>query len=233
MSDLAVLIPVLNRPHRVKPVLESIRETTPDALVVFIPDPDDTAENEAIDEHRDADTLVLPTAGNYATKINVGFDATTEPLLFMGADDLKFWPDWFSRAKTYLVPGIEVVGTQDLSNPRVMRGDHSTHTLFRRSYIEERSGVVDQPRKVLHEGYRHENCDDEFIQTAKARGVYAHGWDVVVEHFHPIVHLPQRMAERGTEPPATDETYELGMRFSNVSRREFRKRRRLWQASPS
>ena len=115
MTELAVLVPVLGRPDRVKPTLDSIRETTPDALIVFIPDPDDAEENEAIDRHRDDDVLVLPLAGNYATKINAGYEATTEPLLFTAADDLKFWPEWFNRARVLPRPrSIEVVGTQDL-----------------------------------------------------------------------------------------------------------------------
>ena len=33
-----------------------------------------------------------------------------------------------------------MIGTNDKHNPSVRRGIHSTHTLFARSYIEERPG---------------------------------------------------------------------------------------------
>lgn len=217
--SVVILIPVLGRPHRVKPTLDSIRDATAQPYrVLFICNPDDQGEIRAI-EAEGGEYLIHD--GNYASKINAGFEATDEEFLFMAADDLKFWPDWFKRAHCCMVPGTDVVGTNDIANPRVMTGQHSTHTLFRRSYIEEH-GTIDEEGKVLHEGYVHEYCDDEFIETAMARGVYAHAFDAIVEHLHPMV-----------DKAPDDATYRLGRRHTRVSRKLFHQRRRLWRTSRS
>ena len=46
--ELTILVPVLARPHRVKPVLESAVKATPGADVLFIADPEDTDELEVL-----------------------------------------------------------------------------------------------------------------------------------------------------------------------------------------
>lgn len=177
---LVLLVPVLRRPHRVAPLLRSAKETA-DCRVLFICDPDDEAEITAVKKAR-AEHFTL--AGNYAEKINAGVRATREPLIFLGADDLRFHPGWLEAAQAKLEPGIGVVGTNDLCNPRTFEGDHSTHSLITREYA--RRGTVDDPDCLLHEGYEHEYVDDELIGTAKARGAYAHAQDAIVEHLHPM-----------------------------------------------
>jgi hypothetical protein len=112
---------------------------------------------------------------------------------------------------------VEVVGTNDLGNPLVMRGEHSTHTLFTRRYINERSGVLDEPNKVLHEGYPHEYCDDEFIQTAKARGCFAMALDSHVEHMHWAWKKGQ-----------IDPVYRAAMAKTSIGAALFKERRRMW-----
>lgn len=217
MSDLAVLIPVLNRPQNVRPVFESITATVPDAHVLFICDPGDIKQQDAIAA---LDARMISPGGSYAHKINAGFDATTEPWVFTGADDLRFHPEWFERALRWAGPDTGVIGTNDLCNSRVMCGEHSTHSLVRRTYIDRESGVIDNPGRVMHEGYQHEFCDDELVQTAMARGRYVHAFDAIVEHLHPLV---------GKAPD--DATYQRGRVHSRQSRRLFYTRRRLWQAS--
>lgn len=76
-----------------------------------------------------------------------------------------------------------VVGTNDMGNSRVIAGNHSTHPLVHRDYLA--CGTVDEVGIVLHEGYQHQFADDEFVQTAKVRRVYAHAFDAFVEHLHP------------------------------------------------
>jgi hypothetical protein len=215
VSEVVVLVPVLGRPHRVVPTLESIAAATTDARVLFIPDPDD---REEIRELRAVGAEYETCAGNYARKINIGYCATSEPLVFLAADDLDFKSEWLTRASSYLTRDVDVVGTNDICNPRVMCGQHSTHSLVRRSYVEAFSGVVDEPGKVLHEGYAHEYCDDEFVQTAMARGRYAHAFDAIVEHLHPLTHKA-----------ADDATYRKGRAGTRASRRLFQSRRPLWQ----
>jgi hypothetical protein len=48
----------------------------------------------------------------------------------------------------------------------VIRGEHSTHPIIVRSYIEGQ-GAIDEPGKALHEGYWHNFVDDELIGTAR------------------------------------------------------------------
>lgn len=214
---VAILVPVLGRPHRVAPLLASVEEATPSAhRTLFVVNDDDEAELAAL-ETAGADFLRVPPARrSWAQKINDGFRATTEPLLFTGADDLAFHPGWFEAACARLTGATQVVGTVDQCNLRTMVGEHSTHTLVSRAYVEE-FGTIDEPGKVLHEGYRHDYADDELVATAKARGAYAHAFNAIVEHLHPNV---------GKAPD--DETYELGRRSSPNGHSVFKSRRHLW-----
>jgi hypothetical protein len=217
---VVILVPVLHRPWRVEPLVESIERATPEPHhVLFICTEDDAAEVAAI-EAIGADHLVLPGPrlhGDYARKINAGYRASADPWLFLAADDLNFHRDWYSRALEYAVEGVDVVGTNDICNARVMTGEHSTHTLVRRSYIDRFSGVIDEPRVILHEGYAHQYSDDEFVQTARWRGRYAHAFDSIVEHMHPNVGRAE-----------DDDTYALGRSRTRDSQRLFHERRRLW-----
>ena len=153
--------------------------------------------------------------GNYAEKINRGVDLTSEPLLFLGADDLDFRSGWLEAALARLADGIGVVGTNDLCNPRVIAGEHSTHSLVTREYAA--LGTIDEPGKLLHEGYPHEFVDDEFVETAKFRGAYAHAGDAIVEHLHPMA---------GKAP--TDALYSAQRRRMCKGRPIYAKRRSLW-----
>jgi glycosyltransferase involved in cell wall biosynthesis len=214
--EVVIIVPVLGRPHRVSPLIENINHATPEPhRVLFVADVDDQPELDALQAVR-AEWIAVDQPRNYAGKINAGYRATTEPLFFMAADDLNFHPDWLSRALKWMGEGIDVVGTNDICNPRVMTGQHSTHTLVRRSYIDTH-GTIDEDGKVLHEGYAHEYTDDEFVQTAKKRGVYAHAFDSIVEHLHPNVNKAD-----------DDDTYRLGRSRTRESRRLFQYRQRLW-----
>lgn len=185
MKDLIVLIPTLGRPHHIEPLLESLYSTTPDAHVLFLTTESDVAARSAIAMAGEQFVDVISKdKGDYARKINLGYRVTKEPLIFLGATDIKFHPNWLENAVKRIEGRAEVVGTNDLGNPRVIRGQHSTHTLVTRHYVK-RYGTVDEPNKILHEGYPHEYVDDEFIQTAKCRDAFAMAKDSIVEHLHP------------------------------------------------
>lgn len=217
LAELVVIVPVLRRPHRVKPLLRSLAKATRTPYeVLFVTDPTDEAEHVAIDEAQaEYHAAVLAVDGNYARKINVAVDATTNPLIFTGADDLDFHHGWLEAAKDELKPGIGVVGTVDLCNARTIQGTHSTHSLVTRSYTER--GTADDPTKLLHEGYLHEFVDDEFVQTAQARDAYAHAGGSIVEHLHPQV---------GKAP--LDDLYRAQRSRMRQGRRVYRARRHLW-----
>lgn len=215
---VAIIVPVLRRPHRVAPLIESIEAATPEPHhTLFVCSPGDDDEIAAIKnagaEH--IETPVAYTFADYALKINLGYRATWEPLLFLGADDLHFHPGWFEKAYEKLAPGVGVVGTNDLCNKRTRR-QHSTHSLVTRDYVD-RYGTIDEPRKILHEGYEHELCDDEFVLTATHRGAYVHADDCYVEHLHPM---------NGKAP--SDDLYAQQTRRILAGRPLFNERSRLW-----
>lgn len=184
-SDLVILVPMLGRPHRVAPLLESIQSTTPGARVLFLLTCND---HPVIREvcGTDAEWIDIPyhPVGDYARKINTGYRETTEPLIFMGADDLLFHPGWIEEVRKCLTEGVGVVGTNDLGNPRVTSGGHSTHSIVTRWYVDK-CGLIDRPGAVLYEGYLHEYIDDELVETAKHRGMWTMAIDAHVEHLHP------------------------------------------------
>lgn len=215
---LAVLVPVLGRPHRVEPLVASMGAATPEPhRVVFIASPGDHDTLAAV-RASGADLLVASRVerGDYATKINLGYRETAEPHLFLGADDLRFHAGWYRAAVARLDGTVQVVGTNDLGSPRVIAGDHATHSLVTRTYVDEH-GTIDEPGKVLHEGYWHEFVDDEFVATAKHRGVWAHAGDAVVEHLHP---------NWGKAP--MDRLYARQAQRMRSGRRVFERRSVLW-----
>lgn len=216
--DLVILVPVLRRPHRVEPLIESIEAATPEKhRTLFVCSPDDDAEREAIEHHGGEYicTEVSYEHGDYARKINLGYRATWEPLMFLGADDLKFYPGWFEKAAAKIADGIGVIGTNDMTNRRT-RILHSTHSLVFRSYVDQH-GTIDERHKVLFEGYHHNFVDDELVATANHRGAYAHANNCRVEHLHPMKHKAP-----------IDPVYQHGQKRFDVDRRLFQSREPLW-----
>lgn len=220
MTELAILIPVLRRPHRVEPTVTSIRQVTPGLpKIVFILDPNDEEEWEAVESaiETGSDVVAMEQDGNYAHKINEAVKATTEPLLFFGADDLRFEQGWLEEAKKMLTEGIGVVGTNDLCNKLVMMGKLATHPLVTREYTK--LGTIDDPDRVLHEAYRHEFVDREFTETAIYRDAFAFADLSVVEHLHPMI---------GKAP--SDPIYAQMESRMRQGRRVYAKRTRLWKS---
>jgi hypothetical protein len=213
VSDLAILTPVLNRPHRVQPLLDSIHATVPAARVIFLTDPGDDAEAAAI---RKAETPLqvktIACGGNYAQKIRKGVEETDEPYLFLGADDLHYRTGWYRCAKKALRGNVQVVGVNDML-PR--KRSHATHFLMTRAYAE--TPTIDGKPGPLFDGYAHWNCDDELIATAMSRGVYAYAPQSRVRHLHPM----------GKSAP-DDNTYRKGRARRREDASLFRRRSRLW-----
>ncbi len=218
-DPVVILIPVLRRPHRVAPLLASIVEATPEPhRVLFIVEALDVEERAALDRACAEHVVVERQRRSYARKINAGYRSSVEPLLFLAADDLAFHLGWLPAARAKLGGPVQVVGTNDLLNPRVLAGEHATHSLVTRAYCDE-LGTIDEPGKVLHEGYGHDYVDDEFVATARVRGAYAHAHDSIVEHLHPWA---------GKAP--SDSTYRIGRAKSAGGRRLFEHRQHLWAA---
>lgn len=207
---LAILVPVLRRPQNVAPLLESIRATTEGARVLFICDPGDTAEQDAI--AAEGGEMISP-GGGYAAKIRAGVEVTSEALLFIGADDLRFEAGWLEAAVGKM-PAAQVVGVNDCIR-RPHRPRHATHFLVTRAYTEQ--PCIDGSPGPLSDAYSHSFVDDELIATATKRGVYAYAQRSRVRHLHPMV---------GTA--GDDETYRAGRAQFRQDRRTFGRRAALW-----
>lgn len=208
--DLAILVPVLGRPHRVEALLESVRETTPGATVLFIADREDADELRALG---DADAAYITPGGSYSAKISAGVAATTERLIFTGADDLRFYAGWFETAGAWIEErGYSVVGVNDLL---ARRREHATHFLMTRVYAEQ--PVIDGGPGPFHHGYEHWYCDDELIATARKRSAYVYAEDAHVAHLHPMDGITE-----------DDDTYRKGRAHRRQDRVRFEQRSPLW-----
>lgn len=215
---IAILVPVLSRPHRVAPLLESFRRATSpnDAALYFVAQRSDHEEIEAI-RACEADAILVEDADrSWAKKINRGFAATSEPWLLLGADDLAFHPGWVDSVRDRLRTYPGVIGTNDLGNSSTMNGKSSTHPFVRRSYASI-FGTADERGKILHEGYDHNFPDSELVQTAKARGLYTHERRCMIEHLHPLWGKGQH-----------DRIYQLGQRNWNADEALFKQRCRTF-----
>lgn len=223
-TSVAVLIPVLGRPQRVVPLLRSLEASSRFVKLAptFLCSPGDDKQIAAVEAAGEFSWVMEwePGRGDYARKMNYGFhNATDHEFVFLGADDLNFMPGWIERALAcYVETHACVIGTNDLGNSTVQRGDHSTHTLVHRDYGE--CGVIDDPSRVLCEEYWHNWVDNEFVETAIARETFASAADSHVDHLHPIWKKPTSL-ER-------DATYDRGQEHFADDRALFRQRRALW-----
>lgn len=199
MSELAVLVPVLNRPQNVKPLVESFLAGCPDnSTLYFLVSEGDDATMNAIGPiamgARVLRTMVRSGDGSWPKKINVGVSLAGEtyglPDWFLcAADDITFTPGWWDATKELRDdPQIGVIGTNDSAtgqgNPRVAAGEHTCHPLIRASYIHK-FGTIDQPGYAVHEGYHHWCVDDELVWTARLRNAWAFCREAVLDHHHP------------------------------------------------
>lgn len=234
-SQVAILIPVLDRPASVIPVAESALANTPGSIVLFIATAGYNAEADACtqamtDHPNQVWWSQLPDHrgnGDYARKINLGIQATAQPYLFFGADDLRFHPGWFEAAAARMTEQVGVVGTNDMgpwrpnspSRAAVAAGEHAAHCLVARWYTK--LGMIDDPTRMLNESYPHEFVDDEMTATARYRGAWDYAADSKVEHLHPHFGKGQ-----------TDASYQAAAQRIPPGRVLYRSRAHLWGEDP-
>lgn len=209
-----VVVPVLHRPQNVGRLMDSLRATTGMATAWFIVEDGDFEEMEAVQA---AGAQLLFHSGTFAQKVNSWYQTVTRnvaPWVLLVGDDAVFRSGWLDHALAQAkLSGAKVVGTNDLANARVTRGEHATHMLIARDYIDEIGASWDGPGVVCHEGYHHWFVDDEIVTAAKQRGVWAPCLTSIVEHMHPIA---------GKAPD--DEVYQKGRECADADRRRFYRR---------
>ena len=230
MTELAVLVPVLNRPQNVAPLVESFLAGCVNSLLCFIPSVEDREEVDAIidislgEESFNRVGMMAPQKeGSWPCKINAGIGFVEADWYLCAADDVRFTPGWWEATKELRDdPRVGCIGTNDSAtatgNPRVAAGEHTCHPLIRASYIRDH-GTIDQVGVAVHPGYHHWYVDDELIHTAKARHAWAFCRESVVEHLHPY----WKKAE-------WDDTYALGEKHADEDRQLFESRLPLIRA---
>lgn len=223
MSDIAILVPMLKRGDRARRFMEGLTEWSAEShRVVFLVSPhDEDTRRACLGSGGDVITVPFELApGDYARKINHGVWITTEPWVLQCAVDVLFHKGWDTELMRVAAGHGSVIGTNDLGNPLTKAGRHATHSLIRRTYIEEH-GTIDEPGKALHEGYYHCWVDNELVETAVSRRVWVSARRSHVEHLHYIWH-------KG----ADDDTYRRGMSHYRQDNELFRRRRPLWRSRP-
>jgi hypothetical protein len=214
VNDIAVIVPVLRRSHRAAPFMESLRASTDNATVCAMATDGDLDTGSAWTA-AGASVYFSPRT-TFSEKVNYAYDVTGRPWLFLTGDDVTFHPGWADELlRVASTTGAQVVGSNDLANPRSEDGSHSPHMLISRQYIADQGASWDGPGIVCHEGYRHMFVDDEIVTVAKQRGVFAFAKDAIVEHLHPVV-----------EKAEVDATYRLGWSYAEVDKSRFAERMR-------
>lgn len=211
--NLATIIPVLNRPQNVGRTVWSWRESRTPGILVFVVELDDI--DELIEVHKHVNERIhmieVVEAHTWPEKINTAISQIAADWYLCAADDVLFHKNWWAATKQLRDdPTIGVIGTNDMGNPRVLAGEHTTHPLIRRQYVLEQ-GTLDQPGQAIHEGYRHWYCDDELVITAKMRNAWAFCREARIQHLHPY-----------WEPDVpVDDTYRHGESAADTDRAVF------------
>jgi hypothetical protein len=211
-EEVAVVVPVLERWRNAEPFMRSLRASTGLAHAYAVADSSDDAVIRAWEDA--GATVLVDNLVTFAKKVNLGYSKTTEPWLLMVGDDVTFKPGWLDHAQHVAESlNASVIGTNDLGNPRVLAGEHATHLLIRRSYVDTVGASWDGPGIVCHESYRHWYVDDEVVTAAKQRGVWQMALGSVIEHNHPLWGKGEQ-----------DHVYELGQSHAEQDQTLFQQR---------
>lgn len=212
MTGIAVIVPTM-RPHHAPRFMTSLRATEHEnRFTVYAL----CHSEECWDAWKTVGAVVVDSLHvDMPRKVNIGYRSTQgEPWVFFTGEDVHFHQGWDVAALTKAEEtGARVVGTNDLGNPKVLAGEHATHMLFTRDYLDTHGGSFEPPGQVMHEGYRHWFADDEIVLAAKQRGVWVPCLESVVEHLHP-----------GFGKAQPDDVYTLGAASEAADRAEFERR---------
>lgn len=214
-----VIVPTLGkRPENIPKLLESLISSTGLAKAWYVVQRGDADTATAVKRFGGE---VIFGDGTFAEKVNHAYRVIGElegenaaPWLLLVGDDVTFRAGWLDKAlETAKLWKADVVGTNDMLNPRVLRGEHATHPLIRRAYVEEVGASFDGPGIVCHEGYRHCFVDDEIVRAARSRHVFQACLGACVPHHHPM----------GGDTPM-DEVYQQGQSHFERDQKYFEQR---------
>ena len=225
-----IVAPVLGRPQNAQPLVDSIKKATSVPFTVtFMCSPADLEEQAACRATGVAVHVVEWELGpgDASRKWNLGYTMGSHPFVLLAADDLEFEPGWdVAVLKQADRSGAGVIGTNDQSNPLVIRGKHSTHPVVRRTYIDTVGGTFTEGAGVVYyEGYDHQAVDNELYEAAVGRNEWSFAMTSTVRHMHPIY------PHRGRNRTPMDETYRRGMSKGQDDIKLFKSRLEQWNPS--
>lgn len=215
---LGIYIPTLGRAKKLQAVADNLKAATSSQYKLYWGvEPDD---RESILAGKDTGWPVIINEGKgcYADALQTIYEHTDEPVFLWANDDFYFLPDWdvAPLEKLEKNPGIGVLGLHD-GNPKTR---FYSISLVRRSYIEEQSGVIDMPNRVLYP-YGHNYVDDELTHTAQKRGVWDFCDAPCIQHRHPSFTWLGEFE--------TDETYQKNDKTFPEDTLTYTNRMELWQ----
>jgi glycosyltransferase involved in cell wall biosynthesis len=210
---IAVIIPTLGRPHKVAGIVKNLQDTASSATPYFVIEAHDTDTAEAI-QQAGAQQIINSRSASYAGAVNTALLETTEPFLFVSADDFYYHKGWLEplleQSKSF-----GLCASNDLHNRDVQNGTLATCYLITREYAQ--TACIDEPGLMLHEGYTHNFVDAEVSETAISRGQFVYCPDSRVEHLHYLWGLSTK-----------DETYAKTVLHHAQDEALFNNRRTLW-----
>lgn len=214
--EIAIIVPVIERPQAAEPFMESWRATTTGhSRVVAIThqgDPTDTFWS-----WMDAGADIWQSRrSTYAAKVNYGYRWTREPWLLLVGDDVRFHEGWEEAALAAMGHG-GVISTNDGHRDDL----HllAVHPIFQRAYLDTLGATVDGPGTLAHEGYHHAYVDQEWSYVARKRGMLHYAPDCLIEHLHPLWGKGE-----------VDHIYELGNAHNEEDRELCVSRLEAWEA---
>ena len=227
----AVLVPSLNRPHRIMETILSLEVATPENYDVFfaVSDKESIALLDKAIRDGYRNVSYIDDSGlddqRYVTRNNALVREVrrrhehkripeTYATVFFGQDDVKFHPGWLEEALKVMQGDVEVVLVNDLRN------QDGTAALMTLDYTNR--AVFDQPGDVFHRGYQHNFADNEQHFTAMMRKVSSRARKSIVEHLNPIF---------GQSVMSVDSTYALSRRGWNHDAKLWHERRAQIEAA--
>lgn len=226
MTLIDVVVPVLGRPERAAPFVDSLAATVPAEAEVYLTvraTSDDQTTYMAWQDRLAGSGLDWqvgigpPGRRSFACKVNDAYDTTSGAWLLLCGDDVAFHPGWWQALLPVMANGwAKVIGTND--NGWRADANSCVHPVVNRAYVDQRGASWDGPGRVCHEGYRHNYVDAEMHMVAHDRGVFAPAPECVIEHLHHSF---------GRAP--VDATYEAGTAHLARDRRLYDRRRHTYR----
>ena len=178
VSELSLLVMVTTRGRRqqVERLLESFRETTDSADVIFVMDPDDEDTYEGI-EWKDALVSTLSPRGTNVEKLNrtaQAFWDDYDALMFVGNDHVFRTEHW----DTILLRELEKMGNTGMVYPDDKRRNDIPEIIMISSDIVKALGHFAEPT------LSHYYIDNVWAELGKRSGLLRYVPEAVIEHLH-------------------------------------------------